>query len=73
MSTIAEVKKYFSTMPEKGNRFIQNDAAGYQFVKTVNGTMFQSSWNEKEQDFDYKFYKTFDGFCKAALWRIKRG
>lgn len=65
MSTIQEVKEYFS---QEGIRTIQNDTAGYQFVKRDTGELFQY-----DDHLGYKFYKTFDGFCKACLYRIKRG
>jgi hypothetical protein len=64
MSTIQEVKEYFS---QEGTQHISNEAAGYQFVKRKDGLMIQF-YNGEDT-----FYDTFDGFCKAALYRIKRG
>ena len=64
MNTIKEVKGHFN---QKGTQFILNEAADFQFVKRVEGDMFQYS-NGK-----YTFYRTIDGLAKAALYRIKRG
>jgi len=64
MTNLAKVKDHFN---QKGTQSIQNDAAGYQFVKREDGVMMQFS-NGK-----YKFYDTIDGLAKAALYRIKRG
>jgi hypothetical protein len=64
MSTLQEVKNYFS---QEGLRSIENEKADYQFVKRADGVLLQYSEGE------YKFYGTLDGFCKAALYRIKRG
>ena len=66
MSTLKEVKEYFSI---KGHKSVKNLKCDYLFVKKVNGDMFQ--YNAENENF--KFYKTFDGFCKAVLWRLKRG
>ena len=64
MNNLKELKHYFS---QPGTNDISNEAANYQFVKRSDGAMFQYSNGE------YKFYNTLDGFCKAALYRIKRG
>jgi len=64
MKNLKAVKEYFSKEETKS---IANDAADYQFVKRKDSVMFQFSNGE------YKFYPTFDGFCKAVLYRIKRG
>lgn len=65
MRTIKEVKEYF----DNGGTEILNEAAGFQFVKRADGDMLQFSMITGK----YIFYKTFDGFAKAVLWRIKRG
>lgn len=64
MSTLKEVKEYLG---QEGTQHISNEAAGYQFVKRKDGSMFQFA------DGEYKFYNTLDGLAKAALYRIKRG
>ena len=64
MTTLKEVKAYFS---KEGIQSITNEAASFQFVKRDENTFFQFS------DGEYKKYRTFEGFCKAALYRIKRG
>jgi len=64
MSTLKEVKEFFEN---EGTQHISSEAAGYQFVKRKDGSMFQFSEGE------YKFYDTLDGLAKAALYRIKRG
>ena len=64
MNNLKEVKAHFS---QEGTQSILNEAADYQFVKRANGAMFCFSNGE------FKTYKTFKGFCSAALWRIKRG
>jgi len=64
MYTLKELKEYF----KKGEtNSIENEAADYQFVMRKDGVMLQYSNGE------YKFYKTYDAFIKAALYRIKRG
>lgn len=64
MKNLKEVKEHFS---KEGIQSITNEAANYQFVKRNENTFFQFS------DGEYKKYRTFEGFCKAALYRIKRG
>ena len=64
MTTLAELRDYFKGTETKS---LSNDVANYQFVKRQEGEMFQFSNGE------YKFYRTFEGFIKACLWRIKRG
>ena len=72
INKLSGLKKHFTANFEStGIAYVSNESADYQFVMRKNskgGTvMFQYS-NDV-----YKFYKTFDGFCKAALYRIKRG
>ena len=64
MKNLKQVKAHFS---KEGIQHITNEAANYQFVKRDENTFFQFS------DGNYKRYKTFEAFCKAALYRIKRG
>lgn len=65
MTTLREVKQHFQ---KEGTRSVSNNAAGYTFVKRADGLMLQ-----QDEKGDYKFYRTFSGFCRAVLWRIKRG
>jgi len=64
MRNLKEVKEYFN---KEETVQVANYAADYQFVKTGSGDMFLFS-NGK-----YRIYRTFDGFCKAVLYKIKRG
>ena len=71
-----ENKKQINTDTIEGMKIYFNQAAtvqliqktaGYQFVKRADGVMMQY------RNGNHTFYRTYDGFCKAALHSYKRG